>query len=61
MPTRDSAHQIHIVAALIGPYPWDAAALLIWKVKVTQLKSEKVTILGTMVTGLFSKTTWTVS
>ena len=48
MPTRVSAHQIHMVAALIGIYPWDAAAYLIWKVRVTQGKIENVTILGTI-------------
>ena len=36
MLTRGGAHQIYIVASLI------------WKVKVTQLIGEKVTILGTM-------------
>ena len=51
MPTRGGAHQIHIVASLIGSYPWDPVAYLIWKVKVTQLKFEKVTFLGTMVAG----------
>ena len=48
VPTRVGAHQIHMVSALIGIYPWDAAAYLIWKVRVTQGKIENVTILGTI-------------
>ena len=48
MPTRVGAHPIHMVAALIGIYPWDTATYLIWKVKVTQGKIEKVPILGTI-------------
>ena len=38
--TRCGAHQIHLVAALLGTYTKDAVTQLIWKVKVTQLKNE---------------------
>ena len=46
--TRGGAHQIQMIAPFIGTHPWDKVTYLIWKVKVTQLKIEKVTILGTM-------------